>query len=184
MAASTGKGQAGDTQRQRAVRTALEKGSRGTSLNLSSESLRITPGLRAVPSAVWSLSHLTQLDLSANQLAALPEALGALRALEGLDASRNVISRLPAALGTLARLDVLRLHDNRLRGLPREMSPLGQTLRLLTLRGNSGLPQAAALISTDRQGRIDRSRWTAYFASAAPAAAEHPAEVQDRKSVV
>ncbi|KAK2888708.1 hypothetical protein Q8A67_014083 [Cirrhinus molitorella] len=118
-------------------------------------------GLERIPSAVFSLSHLQELDLRENRLTTveeilslqhcrrltalklwhndisyIPEHIGKLRALETLDVSWNKIRRLPPRLCYCTKLRHLDLSHNQLTSLPSEIGIL-QCLQFLSLAYNS-----------------------------------------------
>ena len=61
-----------------------------------------------------TLTHLTKLDLSKNQLSALPEYFGHLRNLRHLDLYSNELERLPVSFAQLKNLKWLDLKKNQL----------------------------------------------------------------------
>ncbi|XP_073708443.1 volume-regulated anion channel subunit LRRC8C [Garra rufa] len=118
-------------------------------------------GLERIPSAVFSLSHLQELDLRENRLTTveeilslqhcrrltvlklwhndisyIPEHISKLRALETLDLSWNKIRRLPPRLCYCTKLRHLDLSHNQLTSLPSEIGIL-QCLQFLSLAYNS-----------------------------------------------
>ncbi|XP_056137885.1 p53-induced death domain-containing protein 1 [Lampris incognitus] len=89
------------------------------------------PGLlTALPSSVSSLSLLTHLDLSFNQLLCLPPCLLNLPALSSLLICHNHLSALPPDIGQLSSLRYLSLLGNQLISLPQSV---GQLKALQTL---------------------------------------------------
>ncbi|XP_051985511.1 volume-regulated anion channel subunit LRRC8E [Xyrauchen texanus] len=117
--------------------------------------------LERIPSAVFSLSHLKELDLRENRLTSIEEILSLqhcrrlttlrlwhndiscisehvskLRALETLDMSWNKIRRLPARLCYCTKLRHLDLSHNQLTSLPSEIGIL-QCLQFLSVAYNS-----------------------------------------------
>lgn len=98
-------------------------------------------GLNKVPSYVFGMTGLQELDLSDNQLTgALPAEIRHLQKLRLLDASGNQMTGVPAEIGQLANLEELDLSDNQLTGLPLELGNLAN-LRVLDLRGNNASTQ-------------------------------------------
>ncbi|XP_048056049.1 volume-regulated anion channel subunit LRRC8E [Megalobrama amblycephala] len=118
-------------------------------------------GLERIPSAVFSLSHLQELDLRENRLTTveeilslqhcrrlttlklwhndisyIPEHVSKLRALEMLDASWNKICVLPLRLCYCTKLRHLDLSHNQLTSLPLEIGVL-QCLQFLSVAFNS-----------------------------------------------
>lgn len=101
-----------------------------TRLNLSDS------GLERVPSYVFEMSGLEELDVSNNNLTgALPGEIRHLSNLRILDASENEMTGVPAEIGQLSELEVLDLSNNSLTGLPLELGNLSN-LEQLDLRGN------------------------------------------------
>ncbi|XP_048105042.1 volume-regulated anion channel subunit LRRC8C [Alosa alosa] len=117
--------------------------------------------MERIPSAVFSLSALQELDLRENKLttveeilslqhcrrlttlrlwhnaiAYIPEHVGKLHALETFDASWNKIRRLPARLYYCTKLRHLDLSHNQLSALPTEIGSL-QSLQYLSVAFNS-----------------------------------------------
>ncbi|GAA0909849.1 COR domain-containing protein [Virgisporangium aurantiacum] len=101
----------------------------------SSELILSGLGLTELPEEVRSLSGLTSLDLSNNELATLPPWLADFTALERLDASGNNLQSVPESLRTLRSIRTLYLSDNRISYLPTWICDLG-SLRKLDLEGN------------------------------------------------
>lgn len=117
--------------------------------------------LERIPSAVFSLSHLQELDLKENKLTTIeeilslqhcchlitlklwhneisyiPDHVGKLGTLETLDISWNKVRRLPPRLCYCTKLRHLDLSHNRLTSLPSEIGIL-QSLRHLSVAFNS-----------------------------------------------
>lgn len=94
-------------------------------------------GLLSVPSWVFEVTTLEELNLADNQLTgALPAEIRHLSRLRILDASGNAMTGVPAEVGQLSSLEVLDLSDNQLTGLPLELGNL-QNLQTLDLRSNA-----------------------------------------------
>ncbi|KAG5835174.1 malignant fibrous histiocytoma-amplified sequence 1 homolog [Anguilla rostrata] len=89
----------------------------------------------AVPSAVFELGQLTELDLSHNCLGYFSEDIGLLRGLKKLCLSHNKIQYLPSQIGTLQGLEELDISFNELRDFPRSFSQLSR-LRTLDVDHN------------------------------------------------
>jgi leucine-rich repeat protein SHOC2 len=103
----------------------------GTKLDLSGS------GLTSVPSNVFGLTELEELNLSSNSLTgALPSQINQLVNLRILDASQNEMTGVPSEIGQLTKLETLDLSDNQLTGLPNELGNL-TNLQILDLRGNT-----------------------------------------------
>ena len=92
-------------------------------------------GLREVPSEVWTLTDLADLQLSNNKLTCLSEGLGNLKHLERLGLAGNRLRSLPESIGNCVKLEGLWAHGNVLGSLP---SAIGKCewLRHLMLAGN------------------------------------------------
>ena len=92
-------------------------------------------GLREVPSEVWTLTDLADLQLSNNKLTSLPEGLGNLKDLERLGLAGNRLRRLPESIGNCVKLEGLWAHGNVLGSLPTTIGKCAW-LRHLMLAGN------------------------------------------------
>ncbi|KAG8441172.1 hypothetical protein GDO86_006785 [Hymenochirus boettgeri] len=88
-----------------------------------------------VPSAVYELGRLTELDMSHNRLSCLTEAVGLLSQLKKLCLSHNQLQTLPRQLGSLLHLEELDVSFNRISHLPDTMRTLPR-LRALDLDHN------------------------------------------------
>nr|XP_015195005.1 PREDICTED: malignant fibrous histiocytoma-amplified sequence 1 [Lepisosteus oculatus] len=77
-----------------------------------------------VPSAVFELRHLTELDLSHNCLGHFSEEIHCLNSLKKLCISHNKIKSLPTQIGMLHCLEELDISFNELRELPCSFSQL------------------------------------------------------------
>jgi Leucine-rich repeat (LRR) protein len=109
-------------------------------------------GLEKLPSNVWSMTSLEELNLSNNRLTgALPAEIRQLRNLRILDASNNLMTGVPAEIGQLTKLQELNLSNNQLTGLPSELGNL-TSLRVLDLRGNAVSQQDLAGIKAKLRG--------------------------------
>ena len=92
-------------------------------------------GLREVPSEVWTLTDLADLQLSNNKLTFLPEGLGNLKHLERLGLAGNRLRSLPESVGNCVKLEGLWAHGNVLGSLPTTIGKC-EWLRHLMLAGN------------------------------------------------
>lgn len=122
-------------------------------LNLGNNSLEDVPELRSlsagnlhvlilrrnkllsVPSAVYELGRLTELDLSHNRLHCLTEAVALLSQLKKLCLSHNKLQTLPRQTGSLCHLEELDVSFNRISHLPDSLQGLAR-LRALDLDHN------------------------------------------------
>ncbi|KAM4709899.1 malignant fibrous histiocytoma-amplified sequence 1 [Discoglossus pictus] len=89
----------------------------------------------SVPSAVYELGRLTELDMSHNRLNCLTEAVGLLSQLKKLCLSHNQLQTLPRQVGSLLLLEELDVSFNRITHLPDTMQGLPR-LRALDLDHN------------------------------------------------
>ena len=92
-------------------------------------------GLREVPSEVWTLTDLADLQLSNNKLTSLSEGLGNLKHLERLGLAGNRLRSLPESVGNCVKLEGLWAHGNVLGSLPTTIGKC-EWLRHLMLAGN------------------------------------------------
>ncbi len=82
-----------------------------------------------------TLSQISNLDLSNNQLTSLPFEISHLAQLTSLDLSNNQLTSFPPEIGQLLQLGFLNLNNNKLPSLPPEIGNLNQ-LYSLTLSNN------------------------------------------------
>lgn len=90
--------------------------------------------LKAVPSEVFAMTNLRELDLRGNRLTSLPDSIALLRHLERLEASRNPLSALPNEMSQMSQLRELILWDTYVADLPATFELLDATLEVLDLR--------------------------------------------------
>ncbi|KAJ8523886.1 hypothetical protein ON010_g17233 [Phytophthora cinnamomi] len=74
--------------------------------------------LKHVPEIVFSMPHLTELNLGCNDISQLPKEIDALVALQILVLSKNKLTALPENLTKLTKLRVLEVASNQLTALP------------------------------------------------------------------
>jgi len=91
--------------------------------------------LTELPDELFSLSSLTDLDLSGNQLTRIPEEIAHLSMLEELDVSDNLLEELPEELAALNHLSSLNLGRNQFKKIPRAVK-LMKALTTLNLTAN------------------------------------------------
>ncbi|MEE6459987.1 hypothetical protein FKM82_000814 [Ascaphus truei] len=89
----------------------------------------------SVPSAVYELGRLTELDMSHNRLSCLTEAVGLLSQLKKLCLSHNQLQTLPRQVGSLLHLEELDVSFNRISHLPDSLQGLPR-LRALDMDHN------------------------------------------------
>lgn len=100
-------------------------------LDLSNENLD------KIPSYVFNMTELEELDVSHNNLSSAIQAeIRQLRNLKVLRANDNQMTGVPAEIGQLGKLEILDLSDNRLTGLPNELGNL-KNLQVMDLSGNA-----------------------------------------------
>jgi len=83
-----------------------------------------------------TLTTLTKLNLSLNQLFELPPEIGRLSALESLQLTNNCLSQLPTELCLLTNLTELLLNYNKLTSIPEEVFSALTALKELALAEN------------------------------------------------
>ena len=93
-------------------------------------------GLDKIPSTVWNLNDLVELDLSANQLKRIGKELATMKNLKLLALNHNSLSKLPNALWKLSSLRKLYLNNNNLKAIPNEIKNL-ENLRVLDFSCNN-----------------------------------------------
>ena len=91
--------------------------------------------LKALASAVFDYTFLTQLHINHNKIQRLPSTIGKMRNLELLNASSNLLQDLPPEIGMLTSLKELLLFDNQLEHLPFEIGGLFK-LEMIGIEGN------------------------------------------------
>jgi len=99
---------------------------------------------------LWTLTHLTGLYLSDNNIQRLPPELSKLKNLQKLDVSKNKLRSLPVEIGDLIELRELNLSFNNLRVLPNELGRLYQ-LKSLGMQGNP-LPSEILGLAAEHNG--------------------------------
>ncbi len=85
--------------------------------------------LSSLPPEILELKNLTSLDLSHNKLSQLPPEIYELRNLTGLDLSNNKLSSLPSEIIKLKNLTSLDLSENQLSSLPPDILKPGLEIR-------------------------------------------------------
>lgn len=104
---------------------------KGETLDLSGR------GLTKVPSYVFEMTNLVELNLSNNRLeGSLQAEIRHLRNLKVLNLSNNRFTGVPAEVGQLEELEILDLSNNLLTGLPNEIGNLSK-LKILDISGNN-----------------------------------------------
>lgn len=88
-----------------------------------------------VPAGLWQLTNLTKLGLSYSQLTKLPNEISQLTKLTELDIAGNELNNLPASIGQLRNLVKLNVGSNSLTSLPVEIEQL-INLTKLNIRSN------------------------------------------------
>ncbi|KAG7384611.1 PH domain leucine-rich repeat-containing protein phosphatase 2 [Phytophthora pseudosyringae] len=91
--------------------------------------------LQHIPEIVFSMLHLTELNLRCNEISELPKEIDALVALRVLVLSKNKIAVLPRALTKLTKLRVLEVASNQLTALPEELGNM-ESLEVLLANRN------------------------------------------------
>jgi small GTP-binding protein len=92
-------------------------------------------GLTSLPSELFQLTNLIELNLSRNRLSNLPPEICQLKRLTWLALNRNQFTILPEAISQLTNLTHLNLSSNRLSKLPPKICQLSK-LKILNLRDN------------------------------------------------
>ncbi|GMF20038.1 unnamed protein product [Phytophthora lilii] len=77
-----------------------------------------------IPEIVFSMPHLTELNLKCNDISELPKEIDALVALQVLVLSKNKIAELPEGLTKLTKLRVLEVASNQLTALPEALGSM------------------------------------------------------------
>lgn len=91
--------------------------------------------LKTIPSEIWDLTHLTELDISANYIKKLSKSVANLTLLKKLRLNHNQLSILPKELWTLTRITSLFLNNNNLKTIPKDIRNLTR-LKVLDLSSN------------------------------------------------
>ncbi|MGK7898762.1 MAG: leucine-rich repeat domain-containing protein, partial [Xenococcus sp. (in: cyanobacteria)] len=80
--------------------------------------------LASLPESIGNLSNLTQIHLAHNRLTSLPESIGNLSDLTRINLFNNRLTSLPKSIGKLSNLTLLYSANNRLTSLPESISNL------------------------------------------------------------
>ena len=92
-------------------------------------------GLTKVPDEVWTMTDLTDLQLSNNKITRIPDDVGNLRELERLGLAGNRLTEIPRGIGGCECLEGLWAHGNLIGTVPDTIGDCGR-LRHLMLAGN------------------------------------------------
>lgn len=95
--------------------------------------------LTSLPESFGNLAQLKALNLSNNQLTSLPESFGNLIQLQGLNISGNQLISLPISFGNLIKLQHVRLSRNQLISLPESFGNLQRYIVLIDIHNNPNL---------------------------------------------
>jgi Leucine-rich repeat (LRR) protein len=94
-------------------------------------------GLEKVPTYVFDMNGLEELNLSHNSLVgAIPAEIRHLKNLKVLRVNDNLMTGVPAEVGQLSKLEELDFSNNQLTGLPNELGNL-KNLKIFNLSGNN-----------------------------------------------
>jgi Leucine-rich repeat (LRR) protein len=132
-------------------------------LNISNQAPLVTPNPLGVPassslvsdhpvpatnyvssSLFSSLTNLTLLNLTNDDLASVPPEIGSLQNLQVLYLGNNQLTTLPPEIGNLSNLWMLSLFQNNLTSLPDTISQL-KNLKILGLTGNPIVQSSTAM---------------------------------------
>lgn len=105
------------------IRKAREQ--RLTKLDLSFEHTKETGPLTEIPTEVFDLVDLEELDFSGNSVSSLPETVSQLQKLATLNLSGNQIAVVPQFITQMESLENLILKDNPIKQPPREVAEKG-----------------------------------------------------------
>lgn len=75
--------------------------------------------LKEIPSKLFLLKNIEELNLGENQLTSLPPEMGKLKQLKVLKVNGNALKKLPLELGTLVNLIHLNVSKNKLNSIPK-----------------------------------------------------------------
>eukprot|EP00960_Hanusia_phi_P051265 760685-Hanusia_phi.AAC.5 len=91
--------------------------------------------LKSIPKEISKFSEVTDLKLSFNRLRAVPEEVGLLELLRSLHLNNNQLKDLPGSMAGLANLHELCLHSNKMRHIPLCLGAL-ENVRYLSIADN------------------------------------------------
>ena len=91
--------------------------------------------IKSIPTEIWRLKNLKDLDLSGNSLKSIGAEISELRNLEKLDLSYNQLTSIPKEIWQLKNLKNLNLNNNNLNSIEAEISEL-KDLETLNLSYN------------------------------------------------
>jgi Leucine-rich repeat (LRR) protein len=116
----------------------------GTKYNRNTPSLDLSgKNLETIPSGVFLLKKLTELNLANNEISEFDERLGHLTELRNLNLNNNLIEAIPDDILRLLALENLQLEGNLISALPEEIGDL-KLLKTFTIERNrlSSLPDS------------------------------------------
>lgn len=90
--------------------------------------------LKAVPSEVYKMTNLRELDLRGNRITTISDSIVLLTHLERLEVSRNPLSVLPSEMSQMSQLRELILWDTYMVDFPATFEQLDATLEVLDIR--------------------------------------------------
>lgn len=96
--------------------------------------------LRTVPSAVYGMANLRELDLRGNQISWLSDSIAQLRHLRRLEVSHNPLMGLPEGMTQMKELEELVVWDTYVTDVPPAFEALDSTLKVIDLRSCPLLP--------------------------------------------
>jgi Leucine-rich repeat (LRR) protein len=120
------------------------KADTSTKLNLSHL------GLKNLPTAIGSLTHLTTLNLTNNRLTQLPEEITKLVNLSDLFLGKNALQSLSENIGQLVGLKNLSIHGNSFHSIPESIGNLSQLKSLAAFENQiQSLPSSIIRLSAE-----------------------------------
>uniref|UniRef100_A0A7S4N7Z7 SH3 domain-containing protein n=1 Tax=Paramoeba aestuarina TaxID=180227 RepID=A0A7S4N7Z7_9EUKA len=93
------------------------------------------------PKIGGEMPHLTELNLSHNDISSLPYSFGQLTSLTSLNLSFNALKELPSSLDRCTKLEVMHLENNKMRHFPSGVFKIGSLKEVYAANNKAKIPK-------------------------------------------